>query len=1826
MMRNFWLLLSVLWLWTCGGGGGEGSSPTEPVDPDYVVSISNLQGQAQKGPFSNGTSITIAELSSALSPTGRNFSSAINDNSGRFNVSNVQLVSPFVELRANGFYFDEVSNSLSDAQLTLFAISNLTNKSSLNVNILTHLEKNRILNLMSNSTTISFAQAKLQAQEEVLNIFDLSRSNMPDSELLDISQSGESNAKLLAISAIVQGQLSVAQMSELLANISTDISTDGILSNQQLMDTLLSNSINLNLSQVRSNLESRYASLGISANIPNFEEQVNQFLKPPIANDMSISTDEDTALNVALDASDAEGDELTFSIVETNNATVTLNGNIATYTPDTNFNGTDTFTYLANDGTSNSNTATVTVEVGAVDDEPQTNDIDIQTDEDVAIVFNFSAEEYDGDSYSFTIITQPTSGSINVDGVSVTYTPNQDYYGTDSFTYEATDDTGRTINVATATITVNPVNDAPVANDITNQVTDENRMIQLDITLDATDIEGDALTYSVSSTNNGSVTINDNIATYVPTQDWNGEDTFTYVANDGSLDSNVATVTIMVNAVNDAPVVEDRTSTGAEDTGNAGTSFSGFDVDGDELTYSIVSQPSNGSVSLREDGAGFEHTPDTNWNGTDTFTFKANDGELDSNIGTMTLIITPVNDAPETESSSSLETDEDIALSIDLNNYATDIDGDDLTFNLSYDTENASWETSEDNANITMTPNENWYGSLVLTFTASDGELTSNASSILITVNSVNDAPVATGVTDSGLEDTRFYAQLDATDVDNDVNSLSYYIVSLPENVTLCFDTPDDPDNDDCTNVISEGGLSPSAPFIIPDANWNGTTTFTWKANDGTDDSNIATNTIGFNPVDDEPVTNNIIVEVDEDNSIDITLTAEEYDGDNYSFSITDQPSNGSLTLSDIVATYTPNENYNGIDSFTFEATDDTGRSMNVATATITINPVNDVPVTSDISTGTDEDTNIVINLIASDIENDDLTFNIESIPSKGSATIVDGTVLYSPNSDYNGTDTFTYSANDGELTSNISTVTITINEINDAPTVEDITVTLNENRLISSIFDEKENSDIKFTINSNRSGSIDITLTGSDPDGDILVFSIIETNTGAVSLDNNIATYTPSQDWNGVDTFSFKAFDGVLESNIAKVILTVNPQNDAPTVTDLSITTSEDTDIEFILDGTDIDGDNLTYSIVTDVGIGDNNIILENNIGPNVLFEPGDDWYGTEQFTYMTNDGSLDSNTAQVTLVVSPVNDAPIANDVTATVSETRTARSYFSLDANDVDGDNLQYLIVNNVSNGTLSLNGSEVNYIPNQDFVGQDTLTYKVNDSLLDSNIATAVITISAVNDAPVTEDVYTSTDEDNSVSLTLLGSDIDSSSLTYVVSSLPENGTINQANNSIEYQPNSNWNGQDYLKFYAVDEDSKRSNVSYAYIQVNPMEDAPYFAGDSLDWYYTLEYGIQDTFSFPLASFDPDGDNITWSTVESTTPFTFNSDQSEIYILEENVSPGESYAVKVYGEDDKGNQGSSGIITLDIIGGPTGVKDIIEVDHNWEDSTPGNTATGDFNGDEGSWLRDAAVSYVPFASLGRTGYIIEHRAGGDVNQTGYARDFDRFDYWSIPSQFDIELDFSQQSLAWDYMNFTVNGYVPFSAYLIDNFSNEKTQLFAGYWENDGVAGWSNDGSTWAGPVYSASSMEPIYLFWHLGTPYNSANETQYISDNDLTTSGGCAWSCSGAAPIQSSKSSLPSVTPTYPIMTATLFTDYLSTGLLPTAAGHITHNSGWDTASSIIFDTEYEYYDTPQGNNDDSSRRDNFIEYDDNALPQFENNRQKNLNENINVSPFNYEPEK
>ena len=184
--------------------------------PDDSVKA-NINGFVQKGPFVNGSSITVNELLSSLAPTGRNFNIQITDNRGSFQLSNITLVSPFVSLRADGFYYNEITGSQSVAQLTLYCLSDLTNKTTINVNLLSHLEKPRIEYLISQG--ITFNIAKKQAEAEVLNIFNIHKNNIPESELLDITQSGDNNAILLAVSLILQGYRTEAELTELLSSI-----------------------------------------------------------------------------------------------------------------------------------------------------------------------------------------------------------------------------------------------------------------------------------------------------------------------------------------------------------------------------------------------------------------------------------------------------------------------------------------------------------------------------------------------------------------------------------------------------------------------------------------------------------------------------------------------------------------------------------------------------------------------------------------------------------------------------------------------------------------------------------------------------------------------------------------------------------------------------------------------------------------------------------------------------------------------------------------------------------------------------------------------------------------------------------------------------------------------------------------------------------------------------------------------------------------------------------------------------------------------------------------------------------------------------------------------------------------------------------------------------------------------------------------------------------------------------------------------------------------------------------------------------------------------
>ncbi len=239
--------------------------------------ILDIAGYVQKGPFISGSSITISELYPDLQPTGRVFSTHIEDNSGKFVLPDVELESQSVSLKAEGFYFNERTGKLSEAQLTLYNTVDITNQGSFNINVLSHLENDRIGFLMGNG--LSFSEAKKQAKSEILAVFGFEGNEELTSEQLDISRAGNDNAILLAVSIILQGQSTTGDFSELISQFSNDIQADGTMDNASIGTDLINGVNHANHEVIRQNIEARYMELGIDAEIPDFEYYINQFIE-----------------------------------------------------------------------------------------------------------------------------------------------------------------------------------------------------------------------------------------------------------------------------------------------------------------------------------------------------------------------------------------------------------------------------------------------------------------------------------------------------------------------------------------------------------------------------------------------------------------------------------------------------------------------------------------------------------------------------------------------------------------------------------------------------------------------------------------------------------------------------------------------------------------------------------------------------------------------------------------------------------------------------------------------------------------------------------------------------------------------------------------------------------------------------------------------------------------------------------------------------------------------------------------------------------------------------------------------------------------------------------------------------------------------------------------------------------------------------------------------------------------------------------------------------------------------------------------------------------
>jgi len=255
----------------------------------------------------------------------------------------------------------------------------------------------------------------------------------------------------------------------------------------------------------------------------------------PTVTNIEVTTLEDTPTTFAFTGTDPLNSALSYSVsTQPQHGAISISGGAGTYTPNANYNGQDVIAYIATSINGNSNIGTIIITITPVDDEPNTMDVSVTTDEDNVVTMTLEAEEVDGQTIQFNVTGNPSNGSVTLSGTTATYTPNQDWFGTDTFNFEAIDNTNRKIlNSATATITVNPVNDAPTTENVSGEVYLHKT---IEIELSASDIEESSLSYEINTSPSiGSATLASNILTYTPSQE--GTDSFSFSVSDGELSS-----------------------------------------------------------------------------------------------------------------------------------------------------------------------------------------------------------------------------------------------------------------------------------------------------------------------------------------------------------------------------------------------------------------------------------------------------------------------------------------------------------------------------------------------------------------------------------------------------------------------------------------------------------------------------------------------------------------------------------------------------------------------------------------------------------------------------------------------------------------------------------------------------------------------------------------------------------------------------------------------------------------------------------------------------------------------------------------------------------------------------------------------------------------------------------------------------------------------------------------------------------------------------------------------------------------------------------------
>ena len=1046
---------------------------------------------------------------------------------------------------------------------------------------------------------------------------------------------------------------------------------------------------------------------------------------PAEANDDEYTLLEDspaTLLNVLENDTDANGDTLTLTNVTNSIGSARIINNRIEYTPEPNYFGEVTLNYTISDGiadgTPAQSSAIATLIIIPVNDAPIAVADSAAMQEDASpILVDVLANDTDIDSNNLTITSVGTEfGSASIVDNKIQYSSAPNTHGVAIVTYSVSDNNGAEAT-ANLQVTISPVNDAPIANADSITITEDATATLINVLSNDTDIDGDTLTLSSASSDIGSVSIVNSQIQYTPAENDNGTATVSYTITDGTQSAS-GILTVTITSVNDTPVANPDTATILEDA--APTSINVIandtDVDNDPLAISTASA-SIGSVSVS--GSNLVYTPEANFNGQAIVNYTLTDGTTTA-AGVLTVAVTAVNDAPVANPDSATILEDAAATNINVLGNDTDEENDALSISALTTTSGAVTSTGND---VIFTSEANFNGQVTVNYTLSDG--TDTAMGVLtITVTPVNDAPIANPDSATILEDA----------VTTNINVLSND--TDPENDSLTI-------SDASTNTGSVSVAGSNLAYT-PEADFNGQAVINYTLSDGTDTASGVLN-ITVTPVNDSPVANPDTAAINEDSSTIVNVVANDTDTEGDSLTITTvSADSGSATIVANQIQYTPQADYNGTAVVTYTISD--GEAATSATLNITINSVNDAPVANpDTATILEDAAATNINVLGNDtdVENDNLSISAVTATS-GTVTSSASDVIYTPDANFNGQATINYTLTDGTDTAN-GVLTITVTPVNDAPVANPDTATILEDASATSI---------------------NVLSNDTDVENDTLSISAVTATSGTVASSAGDVIYTPDANFSGQATINYTLSDGTDTTN-GVLTITVTPVNDAPVANPDTATILEDaaaTNINVLSNDTDIENDTLSItSVNADVG-------AISSSGANVVYTPEANFYGQVIVNYILSDGT-DTAAGTLTINVTPVNDAPVAQPDTATINED-APETTIDVISNDTDADATDTLAITAVTAdiGTASVENNEIKYTPALNNESTATLTYTLSDGT-DEVQGNLTITIVAINDAPTAVNQTFAIGEnaaDGETIGTITASDIENDTLTFSLS--------------------------------------------------------------------------------------------------------------------------------------------------------------------------------------------------------------------------------------------------------------------------------------------------------------------------------------------------------------------------------------------------------------------------------------------------------------------------